>query len=99
MVDTLASHFAGRRVLVTGHTGFKGSWLALWLARMGARVCGFALQPESEQGHFSLLKLERLIEHKKNNKHNHTTKQHKNKKNQPKIVFHLAAQPLVRYSY
>lgn len=99
MVGALASHFAGRRVLVTGHTGFKGSWLALWLARMGAQVCGYALPAESEQGHFHRLGLERLIEHRIGDIRDHAAVQRCFEEFQPEIVFHLAAQPLVRYSY
>ena len=49
--------FRGRRVLITGHTGFKGSWLSLWLQQHGAIVYGFARQPESLNSHFSLLNL------------------------------------------
>ncbi len=98
-VNGLASHFAGRRVLITGHTGFKGSWLALWLARLGAKVCGYALPPESEQGHFQQLKLERLIEHRIGDIRNAAELALCFEEFQPEIVFHLAAQPLVRYSY
>jgi CDP-glucose 4,6-dehydratase len=98
-VDALTSHFAGRRVLVTGHTGFKGSWLALWLARLGAKVCGYALPPESELGHFQQLKLERLIEHRIGDIRNAVELARCFEEFQPEIVFHLAAQPLVRYSY
>ena len=47
--------YKGRRVLVTGHTGFKGSWLALWLYSMGAEVVGYSLAPETEPNHFDLL--------------------------------------------
>lgn len=99
MVTPLAMHFAGRRVLVTGHTGFKGSWLALWLARMGAQVCGLALPPESDQGHFHLLKLSRLVDHRIGDIRDHEMVQRCFDEFQPEIVFHLAAQPLVRYSY
>ncbi len=89
--------FRNRRVLVTGHTGFKGSWLCAWLHRLGAEVAGFALEPDQSPDHFSLLntplhsgigdirdyeKLKLFIADF-----------------QPEIVFHLAAQPLVRISY
>ena len=49
--------FSGRRVLVTGHTGFKGSWLSFWLSEMNAEVTGFSLAPEYKNSHFDLLKL------------------------------------------
>jgi CDP-glucose 4,6-dehydratase len=97
--NELASYFAGRRVLVTGHTGFKGSWMALWLMRMGARVCGFALAPDSAQGHFQQLKLERLIEHRIGDISDAAAVTRCFEEFQPEIVFHLAAQSLVRHSY
>lgn len=97
--NSIVHSFSGRRVLVTGHTGFKGSWLALWLARMGAKVCGYALPPESERSHFSLLKLEKLIEHKIGDIRDAASVTRCFNEFQPEIVFHLAAQPLVRYSY
>ena len=50
--------YNGKRVLVTGHSGFKGSWLAMWLRRLGAEVCGIALPPETEVSHYNLLKPE-----------------------------------------
>lgn len=99
MVGSLTSHFVGRRVLVTGHTGFKGSWLALWLTRMGAQVCGFALPPESEMGHFCRLKLQGMIEHRIGDIRDAGAVARCFEEFQPEIVFHLAAQPLVRYSY
>ena len=53
----------GKRVLLTGDTGFKGSWLALWLVEMGAEVYGFSLPPESADDHYNILKLPKLIQH------------------------------------
>lgn len=99
MVDSFASHFANRRVLVTGHTGFKGSWLALWLSRIGAKVCGYALPPESEHGHFQQLRLGQRIDHRIGDVRDHASVMRCFEEFQPEIVFHLAAQPLVRYSY
>ncbi len=99
MVSELTPHFSGRRVLVTGHTGFKGSWLALWLSRMGANVCGYALPPESEQGHFRKLLLDQHIDHRIGDIRDHGSVLRCFKDFQPEMVFHLAAQPLVRYSY
>jgi CDP-glucose 4,6-dehydratase len=86
-----------RKVLVTGHTGFKGSWLAFWLTEMGADVLGFALAPETEPNHFSMLHLgiESVIG---------DIREKENflevfNRFMPEMVFHLAAQPLVRLSY
>ena len=99
MVNIITSQFVGRRVLVTGHTGFKGSWLALWLNLMGAKVSGYALPPENEYSHFQLLQLDRLIEHRIGDIRDHVSVKRCFDEFQPEIVFHLAAQPLVRYSY
>jgi len=89
--------YHNKRVLITGHTGFKGSWLALWLSQMGAKITGYSLQPPTEPNHFQLLdiginsiigdicdagKVKQVF-----------------KEQQPEIVFHLAAQPIVRLSY
>ena len=55
---SFADRYRGRTVLVTGHTGFKGSWLCLWLQELGARVVGYALPPPTQPSHFELLQLE-----------------------------------------
>jgi CDP-glucose 4,6-dehydratase len=90
--------YLGRKVLVTGHTGFKGSWLALWLSRLGAKVVGYARSPETSPNHWELLKLNScqsiLADLRDQNKLAKAISDH-----QPEIVFHLAAQPLVRRSY
>lgn len=92
--------YKGKRVFLTGHTGFKGSWLALWLTSLGAEVCGYSLAPNTEPSMFKVLNItdkiaksvigdildEELL--------NKTIQNFK-----PEIVFHLAAQPLVRLSY
>lgn len=57
------SFWSGRRVLLTGHTGFKGSWLALWLLELGAKVTGVALAPETNPSLFAQLELERRLDH------------------------------------
>ena len=57
------SVYNGKRVLLTGHTGFKGSWLALWLKQLGAEVCGIALPMETEHSHFDLLDLDMRSEY------------------------------------
>jgi len=91
--------FRGRRVLVTGHTGFKGSWLSLWLQQHGAIVYGFALQPESAKSHFSLLNLDQIIEHNVGDIRNEESLRQIFDRVKPEVVFHLAAQPLVKKSY
>ena len=91
--------FRGRRVLVTGDTGFKGSWLCLWLHQLGAQVLGYALPPEQLDDHFNLLGLENLIEHVTGDIRDLAAVQVVFERFQLEIVFHLAAQPLVRYSY
>ena len=93
----LKSVFHGRKVLVTGHTGFKGSWLALWLHRLGAEVCGLSLAPNSDPNHWDLLSLD--IANHLFDIRDTTALQRLLKSEQPEVIFHLAAQPLVRQSY
>ncbi|MCK6622837.1 MAG: CDP-glucose 4,6-dehydratase [Calditrichaceae bacterium] len=87
------------KVLVTGHTGFKGSWLSLWLSLLGARVTGFALPPEHQDGLFNRLKMWELIHHVEGDIRDETHIKKVMQDVQPQFVFHLAAQPLVRRSY
>ena len=96
-MKTLQKVFHGRKVLVTGHTGFKGSWLTLWLRQLGAEVCGLSQPPSSAPNHWELLGLDtssHLFDIR-----NVSALQRLLKEQQPEIVFHLAAQPLVRQSY
>ena len=89
--------YAGRRVLVTGHTGFKGSWLALWLQALGAEVCGLALPAEPGPNHLQLLGLsiaEALVDLRDGAAVVAALARFR-----PEVVFHLAAQPLVRRSH
>ncbi len=89
--------YKGKKVLITGHTGFKGSWLCLWLKELGAEVIGYALNPPTNPNHFELLKPDMISiigDIRDGEKLINVVKCHK-----PEIVFHLAAQPLVRYSY
>ncbi len=89
--------YAGSRVLVTGHTGFKGSWLSLWLNELGARVSGLALPPESFPNHWDLLRLEVADQCADIRDAGAVARWFAQMK--PDIVFHLAAQSLVRRSY
>lgn len=91
--------FSGARVLVTGHTGFKGSWLCEWLLLLGARVTGFALQPETSPALFAQLGLATRLDHVIGDIRSTDTVRQVVLDAQPDFVFHLAAQPLVRRSY
>ena len=100
MIDIFNEFYQGKRVLVTGHTGFKGSWLSIWLHELGAKVTGISLDPYSERDNFVLsgigdkitADIRADIRDGKRMKEIFT-------EYQPEIVFHLAAQPLVRLSY
>lgn len=96
MSDNLEA-YNGKRVLITGHTGFKGSWLALWLQELGAEVVGIALPPESSLNHWDLLGLP-VTEHRFDIR-DFGALLKVFEETQPEVVFHLAAQPLVRRSY
>jgi CDP-glucose 4,6-dehydratase len=89
----------GRRVLVTGHTGFKGAWLAFWLAKAGARVTGFALEPSTNPSLFKQLNLEGDIEHRIGDIRDLDVLINTIDSVQPEIVLHLAAQSLVIRGY
>jgi CDP-glucose 4,6-dehydratase len=91
--------FAGKSVLVTGHTGFKGSWLSLWLLKLGARVTGLALPPEGTPAIFDQLQLEGQLDHRIANINDADAVARIVHDCRPDFVFHLAAQPLVLASY
>ena len=91
--------YKGKRVLVTGDTGFKGSWLALWLHELGAQVTGMALPPNTEPSLFQLLALNSMIHHINADIRNTEEVKNAFQQAKPHIVFHLAAQALVRDSY
>jgi CDP-glucose 4,6-dehydratase len=91
--------WSGRRVLITGHTGFKGSWLSLMLSSLGAEVHGYALPPEGDACIFNLAKVETGVQHTVGDVRDRDVLQAFVGQCQPEIIFHLAAQALVRSSY
>lgn len=92
--------WAGKRVFVTGHTGFKGGWLSLWLSEIGAEVYGYALNPPTNPNFFTVSSLDkRLAASTIGDIRDLVTLESAMRVAQPDIVLHLAAQPLVRYSY
>ena len=91
--------YKGRKVLVTGHTGFKGSWLTLWLLQLGAKVIGFSNLEKTKPSLFNILKLRTKISHYNGDISKFDQISKVIKKTQPEVIFHLAAQSLVKKSY
>lgn len=91
--------YLGRRVLLTGHTGFKGGWLALWLSQLGADVVGYSLAPVDGPTPFHVARLTDRIRHVVGDIRDLTHLQRVYNDTRPEVVFHLAAQPIVRESY
>ena len=91
--------FQGKTVWVSGHTGFKGAWLAEWLVELGAKVHGFALPPGTQPALFEELALQGRLQHEVGDLRNADIVRLSIAKVQPDFAFHLAAQPLVRQSY
>ncbi|HXC44006.1 MAG TPA: CDP-glucose 4,6-dehydratase [Candidatus Dormibacteraeota bacterium] len=89
----------GRRVFLTGHTGFKGSWLALWLNRRGAKVRGYALDPCTEPNMFKLASVGAVVDDVRGDVRDYAKLETAMTEFAPEVVFHLAAQPIVRRSY
>ena len=95
-----SSFWAGRRVLLTGHTGFKGSWLSLWLLQLGAEVYGLALEPDTRPSLFDQLGIvSQLSGYHYLDIRDSSALSAYVYSCQPQVVLHLAAQPLVRRSY
>ena len=96
---SLQQAYSGKKIFVTGHTGFKGAWLVTWLQLMGAAVKGYALEPENEKAIYNVvsphLQIESIIADIRDREKLHQ----EILSFQPDFIFHLAAQPLVRYSY
>jgi len=95
----LKKFFKGKKVLITGHTGFKGSWLTVWLQILGAKVIGVSNGFPSFNNHYQLLNLDKKILNKNLDVRNLILLKKFVKKNQPDFVFHLAAQSIVNLSY
>lgn len=93
------SIYKNKKVLVTGHTGFKGSWLTTWLLKMGAEVAGYSIGIPSNPSHFEDLKIQSRIDHNIGDIRNFDHLFEVCQRFKPEFIFHLAAQPLVRYSY
>lgn len=91
--------WSGKRILVTGHTGFKGAWLSLWLSSLGAKVTGYALEPPTTPSLYKLCKIDKMVTSINGDirDYNHLLKVFQ--KTKPDIIIHLAAQSLVLHSY
>lgn len=98
-VGMKASFWRGRRVFLTGHTGFKGSWLSIWLSQLGAQVHGFALDPNTDPNLFDLCQIGAIINDRRGDIRDRAAIKNAIDICQPEIIIHMAAQPLVRLSY
>lgn len=99
MNNSLKQTYRNKKVLVTGHTGFKGSWLSLWLNHLGADVVGYSLAPPTKPNLFESISLENQITHFIGDVRDENRLLSVCQECKPEFVFHLAAQPLVRFSY
>jgi CDP-glucose 4,6-dehydratase len=100
MTSELALALRGKNVLVTGHTGFKGSWLTIWLERLGARVTGYSMAPPTTPSNFEVSRVRELLaSHHEGDIRDGERLRKAVAASDPAVIFHLAAQPLVRESY
>lgn len=100
MTPVLGKSFSGKRVLVTGHTGFKGSWLSLWLSRLEAQVVGLSLAPATTPNNFSVSQVKNVLAgHEEGDIRDYGLVRKIIDQVDPEIIFHLAAQAIVRESY
>lgn len=91
--------FKNKRILITGHTGFKGSWLALWLSKLGADVCGYSVDIPTNPSLFEVCELDSIVRSEEGDVRNFNRLANVVKEFKPEIIFHLAAQSLVKKSY
>lgn len=98
-MEDVVNPWQGRRVFVTGHTGFKGSWLSLCLASKGARIRGYALDPATQPNMFTAAQVGDVLEDVRGDVRDYSSLEAAMTEFAPEVVFHLAAQPLVRRSY
>src|ERR1700716_3721787 len=91
--------YSGKRALVTGHTGFKGGWLSLWLSELGARVTGYSLAPWTDPNLFTAARIADRVRHHQGDVRDLATLRDVWLDCRPEVVFPLAAQPIVRESY
>jgi len=98
-VEDVVNPWCGRRVFLTGHTGFKGGWLSLWLASLGASVRGYALDPPTEPNLFTVASVADVLDDIRGDIRDYAKLEAAMTEFHPDVVFHLAAQPLVRRSY
>ena len=99
MKKNFNSIFEGKKVLVTGHTGFKGSWLSIWLCELGAQVIGYSLPPPTNPNNFQLCHLDKHLVSIIGDLRDFALVHKVFKDYKPEIIFHLAAQSIVKLSY
>jgi CDP-glucose 4,6-dehydratase len=98
-VEDVVNPWQGRKVFLTGHTGFKGGWLSLWLTGRGAQVRGYSIEPPTQPNIFTAAKVASVVEDVRGDTRDYAALEKAIGEFRPEVVFHLAAQPLVRRSY
>ena len=98
-MEEVVNIWKGRRVFVTGHSGFKGGWLSLWLARRGALVRGYSLDPLTDPNLFTIASIGKVVDDVRGDTRDYANLESSMKEFAPEVVFHLAAQPIVVRSY
>lgn len=99
MNDIFKNTYRGKTVFITGHTGFKGSWISTWLKELGAKVVGYSLEPPTEPSMFKICNLSEKVTSINGDVRDYSRLSNILNKYKPDIIFHLAAQPLVRVAY